>query len=61
MTTANILSRGAIEGDAKGVNVSLVRSNIKEMLLLPELSVDESSIIVGDINAGSVEISGKIR
>jgi cytoskeletal protein CcmA (bactofilin family) len=61
-TAGDILSRGAIEGDAKGVNVSLVRSNIKgNVTASGELSVDESSIIVGDINAGSVEISGKIK
>ncbi|NLY70384.1 MAG: polymer-forming cytoskeletal protein [Clostridiales bacterium] len=61
-TAGDILSRGVIEGDAKGVNISLVRSNIKgNVTASGELSVDGDSVIVGDINAGSVEVSGKIK
>lgn len=58
----DIISKGTIEGDAKGNNVILNRSNIKGNVNASlHLSVDSESVIIGNIAAASIEMDGKVK
>lgn len=61
-SSRDIISRGIIEGDTKGANITLSHSNIKGNVTASQhLSVDNESMILGNIAAGSVEINGRIK
>lgn len=61
-TTKDVISKGIIEGDIKATNISLSRCSIKGNINASGiLNVDSESIVVGNVEAGSVEISGRIK
>lgn len=60
--TGDIVAKGIIEGDAKGNNVTLNKSNIRGNVSASRLlSVDSESVIVGNISGSSIEVDGKVK
>lgn len=60
--TGDIVAKGIIEGDAKGNNVTLSKSNIRGNVNAKRvLSVDSESVIVGNISGSSIEVDGKVK
>lgn len=58
----DIISKGMVEGDIKAVNITFSHSSIKGNISASgTLSIDGDSVAVGNIDAGSLEISGRVK
>jgi len=61
-TSANISASSLVIGDIKGENISLSSAKVKGNISLDgNLQVGEKTIVVGDINAGNIQVAGKIK
>jgi len=61
-TSANISASSLIFGDVKGENIGLSSARVKGNISLDgNLLVGEKTIVIGDINAGNIKVSGKIK
>lgn len=60
--TGDILARGMIEGDAKGNNITLNKSNVKgNVNATHHLVVDSESVVLGNLTATDIEVDGKVK
>lgn len=61
-TTKDIISKGIIEGNVKAANITLSHSSVKGSISASgTLSIDGTSIAVGNIDAANLEVSGRVK